>query len=285
MNILFRGMRTFLPVLAVLFLATVPAGAAPPATSPTSAATPIAIPASAIELAGHHAVYDLRLGAARGGVVGATGRMTYNVIDACSAWAVQQRLELAIANANGSVTRSVSDYTTWESKDGRTLRFRLHETTDGQTTTDIAGEAHLTRPGGPGVAVYTRPKPARIPLPAGTTFPMAQNRLIIAASEAGKRIISMPLFDGTGANGAENSTVALATWGTPSRTTWPGLKGLKSGRVHIGFFDRSPRTMEPMMQIGMRYFSNGVADGITMDFGTFVMHGRIVQFALRPSHC
>ena len=282
-------MRNFFPALATLLLVTLPAAAAPPAANPASPAThpaaPVAVPASAIELAGHHAVYDLTLGTARDGVVGATGQMTYNVIDACSAWAVQQRLELAIANARGSVTRSVSDYTTWESKDGRTLRFRLHETTDGRTTTDIAGNAHLTRPGGPGVAVYTRPKPARIPLPSGTIFPMAQNRVIIAASEAGKRIISMPLFDGTGTHGAENSTVALATWGTPSRTNWPGLKTLKSGRVHIGFFSRSPQTMEPMMQIGMRYFSNGVADGITMDFGSFVMHGHIVQFALRPAHC
>ncbi len=268
-------MRAFLPSLIALILTVIPAAAAP-------AAAP---PAGAIELAAHHAVYDLTLGAARGGVIGATGRMTYDVIDACSAWAVQQRLELAVASTNGTISHSVSNYTTWESKDGRTLRFRLQETTDGQTTTDIAGEAHLDRPGGPGIAIYTRPKPARVPLPAGTIFPMAQNRVIIAASEAGKRVIAMPLFDGTSPDGAENSTVALATWGTPSHTTWPALKGLKSGRVHIGFFDRTPQAMEPTMQIGMRYFSNGVADGITMDFGTFLLHGHLVSFTLRHSHC
>ena len=277
-------MRAFLPRLVALpfiapfvalILAAIPAAAAPPAP----------VRPSAITLAAHHAVYDLTLGAARGGVIGATGRMTYDVIDACTAWAVQQRLELEVANSNGSVNRSVSDYTTWESKDGRTLRFRLHETTDGQTTADIAGEAHLDRPGGPGVAIYTLPKPMRIPLPPGTTFPMAQNRLIIAASENGKHVISMPLFDGTSAHGAENSTVALATWGTPSHTTWPALKALGSGRVHIGFFDRTLQAMEPTMQIGMRYFSNGVADGIVMDFGDFQMKGHLVHFVLRPSHC
>lgn len=268
-------MRAFLSTLAVLLLAAAPAGAAPPS----------APPAGAIDLAAHHAVYELTLGAGRGGVVAATGRMTYDVIDACSAWAVQQRLELEVANNDGSMSRSVSDYTTWESKDGRTLRFRLHETTDGETTTDLAGEAHLDRPGGPGMAAYTRPKRETIPLPAGTVFPMAQNRMIIAAAEAGRRVISMPLFDGTSPDGAENSTVALATWGTPSDTTWPALKDLKSGRVHIGFFDRTPTAMEPSMQIGMRYFTNGVADGITMDFGDFLMDGRLVTFELRPSHC
>jgi hypothetical protein len=268
-------MRAFLTSLVLLALAAIPAGAAPPATTPTTA----------IDLAAHHAVYELTLGAGRGGIVAASGHMTYDVIDACSAWAVQQRLELEVASNDGSVSRSISDYTTWESKDGRTLRFRLHETTDGETTTDLAGEARLDRPGGPGMAVYTRPKPARIALPQGTTFPMAQNRVIIAAAEAGKRVISMPLFDGTSPDGAQDSTVALATWGTPSNTTWPALKPLKSGRVHIGFFDRTPTAMQPSMQIGMRYFSNGVADGITMDFGDFLMDGRLVTFELRPSHC
>lgn len=275
-------MRRFLSAIAALVLIAVPAAAAPPIAGTPK---PAPLPAGHIELAAHHAVYELSLGSSRDGVVGATGRMTYDVIDACSAWAVQQRLDLVIASNDGSVTRSRSDYTTWESKDGRTLRFRLHETTDGRTTNDLAGEATLVRPGGPGVAVYTRPKPARIPLPAGTTFPMAQNRLIIAAAAAGKHVISMPLFDGTSPDGAENSTVALATWGTKSDTTWPALKPLESGRVHIGFFDRSPTDMEPLMQIGMRYFSNGVADGIAMDFGDFVMDGHLVEFHLRPSHC
>jgi hypothetical protein len=269
-------MRHILSSLVVLLLVGVPAFAAP-------AASPAA--AGSVELAAHHAVYDLSLGSGRGGVVAATGRMTYDVIDACSAWAVQQRLELEVADNDGTVSRSVSDYTTWESKDGRVLRYRLHETTDGETSTDIAGEAHLDRPGGPGVANYTKPKPASVVLPAGTIFPMAQNRVIIAAAEAGARVISMPLFDGTDPDGAQDSTVALANWGTTSQSTWPALKELGSGRVHIGFFARDKTAMEPDMQIGMRYFSNGVADGITMDFGDFLMNGRLVTFELRPSRC
>jgi hypothetical protein len=272
-------MREILSSLVVLLLAAMPAVAAP------ATANPPPIAAGPVELAAHHAVYELTLGSGRGGVVAATGRMTYDVIDACSAWAVQQRLELAVADNDGTVSRSVSDYTTWESKDGRTLRYRLHETTDGQTSTDIAGEAHLDRPGGPGVAVYTKPKPARVALPAGTMFPMAQNRVIIAAAQAGQRVISMPLFDGTDADGAQDSTVALANWGTASGTSWPALKELASGRMHIGFFARGTTGKEPDMQIGSRYFSNGVADGITMDFGDFLMDGRLVTFELRPSRC
>ena len=269
-----KAMRAFLSALALFLSAALPAAAATPG-----------IAASAIELAAHHAVYDLTLGAGRGGVVGASGRMTYDVIDACSAWAVQQRLELDVASNDGSSVHSVSDYTTWESKDGRVLRFRLHEMTGGEVTTDLAGEAHLDRPGGAGMAVYTRPRPARVPLPAGTFFPMAQNRAIIAAAIAGKRVIAMPLFDGTNPDGAQNSTVALARWGAPYDTPWPGLKTLASGRVHIGFFDRTPAAMEPSMQVGMRYFANGVADGIALDFGDFMLDGRLVVLDLRPARC
>src|SRR5438874_1465779 len=47
-------------------------------------------------LAAHQAMYRLSLESAHSGdVTAATGTMTYEVIDACDGWAVQQRLELA----------------------------------------------------------------------------------------------------------------------------------------------------------------------------------------------
>ncbi|RFP06429.1 hypothetical protein BFX83_15825 [Komagataeibacter xylinus] len=45
--------------------------------------------------------------------------------------------------------------------------------------------------------------------------------------------------------------------------------------------------MAPVFETGMRYFSNGVADRVDMDFGQFRMAGALREFRLLPApdHC
>jgi hypothetical protein len=35
----------------------------------------------------------------------------------------------------------------------------------------------------------------------------------------------------------------------------------------------------------MKYFANGVADDLHMDFSDFVMQGRLAEFTETPPHC
>ena len=60
----------------------------------------------------------------------------------------------------------------------------------------------------------------------------------------------------------------------------PHYHALPSGRVHVAFFDRDQKTEMPDYEIGMRYFDNGVAVDLAMNFGDFVMDGRMDQFDL-----
>ena len=55
-------------------------------------------------------------------MVSATGTMGYEVMDACDGWAVRQRLSMRLTNSDGQDIEMVSDYATWEAKDG--LKFR-----------------------------------------------------------------------------------------------------------------------------------------------------------------
>src|SRR5215469_10942148 len=123
-------------------------------------------PAGATDLAAHRARYELTLASARGDVTGATGTMSYEVIDACDGWAVRQRLSMVITDREGRDIDMISDYTTWESKDGLKLRFHMHQTTD-QTANDYAGDATLQRGGTGGVVHYTSPDASTKKLPAG----------------------------------------------------------------------------------------------------------------------
>jgi hypothetical protein len=53
--------------------------------------------------------------------------------------------------------------------------------------------------------------------------------------------------------------------------------------VHIAFFDRSSATETPNYEIGMTYFANGVADSLAMNFGDFLMNGRLDQLDVRAN--
>jgi hypothetical protein len=50
--------------------------------------------------------------------------------------------------------------------------------------------------------------------------------------------------------------------------------------VHVAFFDRDDTSEKPDYEIGMRYFDNGVSDDLAMNFGDFVMDGKLAQFEI-----
>ncbi len=243
-------------------------------------------PQPPVPLAAHHALYTLTLDSGReGDIVAATGTMGYEVIDACDGWAVRQRLDMTVTNNDGQDIHMVSDYATWESKDGLKLRFHMKQTTDSAVTSQTDGDASLQRAGGPGEVHYTMPKDSTATLPAGTLFPMAHTEAIITAARGGKKFLALPLFDGTDENGAEDSSIAILDWKQPFATKWALLSDLPSTRVRLAFFDRKPDTVTPNYQVGMRYWENGVADDMQMDFGDFVMNAKMTEFAPQPHKC
>jgi len=265
-------------LLAVLFLATWAPAASQAAALPVQAV--------AQQMASHRAVYTLSLDKAPGGnIVAARGTMGYEVMDACDGWATRQRLDITITNEEGQDIQMVSDYATWESKDGLKFRFHMKQTTDTAVSSQTDGYASLSRPGGPGEVHYTLPKPKEEALPAGTLFPMMHTATLIAGAREGEKFMALPLFDGTDENGAEDSFIVALDWKKPQPTKWPALSALPSTRVRLAFFDRKPGTMLPNYQVGMRYWVNGVADDMQMDFGDFAMDGKMTQFQLLPHKC
>ncbi len=243
-------------------------------------------PAGAADMAAHRALYTLKLESAKNGdVTQASGTMAYEVQDACDGWATRQRMQMTVTNRDGQDVEMLSDYTTWESKDGLRLRFRTRQTTDQAVTSDISGEASLNATGATGTAHFTSPEDSTQKLPAGTLFPMKHTEALLAAAQAGKHFLALPLFDGTSAAGAQDSSIVMGKWEGPKPDKWPDLAKLSSGRFHIAFFDMGPEHMMPDYEVTMRYWANGVADNLDMDFGDFVMSGKLAEFQLLPHGC
>lgn len=251
-----------------------------------SAATPTDAAGLNTASAAHRAIYTLTLASSRGGeVIAARGTMGYEVMDACDGWAVRQRLSMTLTNTDGQDIQMVSDYATWESKDGLKFRFHMKQTTDTAVTSQTDGDARLEKPGGPGEAHYSVPEDTTKPLPPGTLFPMAHTSAIIAAAQSGTKFLAIPLFDGTDDSGAEDSSIVVLDWRKPEANKFPLLSNLPSTRVRLAFFDRESKGEVPTYQVGMRYWENGVADNLQMDFGDFVMDAKMTELTSLPHKC
>lgn len=264
-----------------------------------SALAPLSpIPAQAANptpMAAHRAMYELTLDKAMSeDVAAARGSMAYDVSDACDGWATRQRLDLVVTNREGQDIHMVSDYTTWESKDGLSMRFRMKQTTDDAVSDQAEGDAHLESRGGTGTIHYTVPEEKETAMPRGTLFPMTHTEAILDGASEGKKFLSLPLFDGTGSKGAQDTSVVILGWNPPGAAPYPALEGLSSGRVHIAFFDRGVAAAaagatkpagSPDYEVSMKYWANGVADGLHMTFSDFVMNGRLKEFAVPAPHC
>lgn len=270
--------------LAVLLLAA--AGHPAPAAAATSAPSPATAAQPTSALLAHRALYTLTLDSAKSGdVVAAHGTMGYEVTDACDGWAVRQRLRMTISNADGQDIEMSSDYATWEAKNGLKFRYHVRQMTDTAVTSQTDGEATLQKTGGTGEARYTSPRTATSVLPAGTLFPMMHTAAIINAAREKKHFLALPLFDGTDEHGVEDSFIVILNWRQPAATKWPVLSALPSTRVHLAFFDHGPNAMTPSYEVGMRYWENGVADEMRMDFGDFVMNAKMSEFQPQPHRC
>ncbi|MES2710328.1 MAG: DUF1849 family protein [Pseudomonadota bacterium] len=256
------------------------------------AQVPMGTPIEARHMAGHRAAYRLTLDRARenSDIAQASGAMLFEVLDACDGWTVRQRLTLKLVDRDGNETETVSDYSTYETRDGARLRFALTQSSQGAVSSQVQGEAEVTAAGG--TVRFVQPQPRETPLPQGTLLPMAHTIATLNAARAGSRILAVPLLDGTTAGGAQDTTTVMSPWQAAAMTDprFSALVPLGSSRMRIAFFDRDPGSQSggagtPDYEVSLRYYENGVADELKMDFGEFVVDGRMVELVVLPSPC
>jgi hypothetical protein len=249
----------------------------------------IAFPAVACAnaLTGQDALYDLSLSKVRThDVTGAVGQMRFDVVDGCTGWGTTQHMTLLIRNADGSLNKTVTDYITWETKDGNKLTFRLREADDdGKEVVDDAGVAVHTGANGAGTITYSTPSGTILSMPPGTLFPMSHTEALIDAGHAGKKFISVPLFDGTTSDGAQHTFVAVLDHRGPQPSAFAALNTIPSTEVDIAFYERKNDDENPDFRSQMRYYDDGVATDIILDFGDFIMKGELESLTIPPSMC
>ena len=248
-------------------------------------------PLTARALASHRGIYSLTLDRARENatIVDVSGAMVFEIIDACESWASRQRFTMTLRNREGTELETGSDYATLESMDGRNLRFSLTHVTQGAVKSRVAGQAELTADGS-GVARYSEPEVKELPIPPGTLLPNTHTIAALNAARAGQRLLVAPIFDGTTADGAQQTTTVMSPWQGPQPVPEaPSLSTLGSSRMRIAFFEpdgeQAGGARTPSYEVSLRYFENGVADDMIMDFGDFTVRAKLMKLEDAPGGC
>ncbi|ATR22548.1 Hypothetical protein RMHFA_04443 [Roseomonas mucosa] len=274
---------------APCLLVALPAGAQAP--KPPAAAT--AHLPGVQDMAAHRAAYRLTLEKTRenSDVAGVQGAMLFEVLDACDGWTTRQRLTLRILNRDGQQIDTASDYSTYESKDGHTLRFSMTQSSGGAVSQRVVGEA-TREADGSGTIRYEQPQASEARMPPGTLFPMMHTIKAIDTAVEGRRMMLAPLMDGTSEDGSQDSTTFILNWdGKPQeKPRFPLLANQGSGRMRIAFFGKpdgkdAGGAASPDYEVGLRYYANGVADDMKMDFGEFTLNGALEKLDPVPSRC
>ncbi|MTJ79807.1 MAG: cell envelope integrity EipB family protein [Telmatospirillum sp.] len=257
------------------------------------AATDACAAQAGVELTPHRAVYSMALNATKpgGGVIGASGAMTYKFGDTCDGWTVENRTVLTFSYSDGAPVATSWDFVTWESKDGLHYRFRVRSTRDGVVSEEIDGVANLDGRGRGGTARISQPEQKTIKLPKGTIFPTEHTIRLIESARRGERMLERTLFDGTGADGAfdVNAVIgkALPANANLSRVATgsdvsAALLAVPSWRMNMAFFVPDAADPTPDYEVSLRYYQNGVADEVIQSFGNFSLKGTLQKLEPLP---
>ena len=132
-----------------------------------------------------------------------------------------------------------------------------------------------------------RPADTVLSLPADVVFPTELSMDLLERAREGTRILSRSVYEGMDVDRYFDVTAVIGVEGRggpvdaelvePSGVPVLPLSETSSWPVRMSYFDPSVREGTPDYEVGFRLFDNGVAAGLMMDYGDFVMRGDLVD--------
>jgi len=245
-----------------------------------------------VPLAAHRAIYDLKLGEARGkrSLEAVRGRIVYDFAGSpCEGYALQFRQVTELDNGEGKVALSDLRSTSWEEGDAASFRFKSQNYVDQKLVEEVDGTA---KQGAKGATVsLTKPKTTSLEV-GRVAFPSEHMRRIIAAARAGQSLLDLTVFDGseTGEKVYQSLTVIgrkISPDHKPDDAAAgkPELEGRARWPVTISYFDRAKTDGEqtPVYAISFEAYDNGIARALVLDYGDFSVAGTLSSLDIKDA--
>jgi EipB-like len=264
------------------------------ATIPT--ATPARAQAAKIVLVAHRAVYDLSL-ASSGGVNGideARGRLVFEITgSACEGYATNFRQVTQVSGSESSGDRGFDvRSTSFESGDGKMLRFSSDSIRPGGQADHVEGKAQVTADG---IEInLQKPEAASLMAPVGTLFPNTHIKQLVGQALTGEKLFSAKVFDGSDNGRKVYDTLAVIGSRLSPEATEQGeaaskvdqLKDHISWPVTLSYFEPGAGEQQPAYVMSFVLYDNGVSRALKINYGDFALKGELksIEF-LKVSAC
>ena len=239
-----------------------------------------------IEIIPHKAAYLFEMVSSEpgGGVESVTGGMTFEWVDACDGWALDQHYLLRISNSDGSQTDVSTSNVTWEAKDGLRYRFNIKRGRDGDLVEDLRGDARLEAKGGAGSVEFFKPEVRKIALPAGTKFPTDFMIGQMQAAANGSRMERDLVFEGSAIEGPQTVTTTIlpARAAKKSEALSPPLGPNNVWPMYVAYFPAENTDGQPETELSIDVQANGIVTGFVVDYGVFKLRANLVKIASLP---
>jgi hypothetical protein len=260
----------------------------------------LAVSASALALAGasadaaqlvpHRAVYELSARSAGGfGRSGALrGILTYELMDDCDGWSVNQKAGLDVTPPEGDAHRFEWSQATWEAKDGTSYRYFIKDSQDGNTGNQRRGELVYAKPGADGKLTTELPAKGEADVPP-VLLPVQHTLALIDQAGAGEVVFMAKIFDAT----VDEKPVEISAGFGPALTDgktkaedFASLKGVASRHVDFAFFVQNLPDGTPDFEQSVQLFDNGVVSQVNFEFGGLPVLGTLRKLeVLEPRKC
>lgn len=249
----------------------------------------LAAPAgAAIRLEPHRATYELSLdsGKPAKNVNAAQGKIVYELRgNACDGYSVQLRQSTDLDTDNGRMSSALTS-ATWEDGDGNAYRFRVQNSVNDRQPDEADGVAE--RKDGRLVVRATKPGTETIELARGVLLPTQHMMKVLVAAEQGERVMDAPVYDGS--PDARKIYDTLSVIGAPvkggSNLEKPAAASDLAGRVRypvvISYYDRGSKEQKPDYTLSFDLFDNGVSQALKLDYGEFVLRGKLTSYEALP---
>lgn len=243
-----------------------------------------ASPASGLAkgLAPHKAVYDIDLVATHSGsqIINISGKMTYEWKPSCDAWLTDHHFTLDYNYADSPGMRIASDFSTFESKDGKSFDFTSRRKRDGEMYQKLRGRAVLEDKGGK--AIYSNPADLKYDLTNGTLFPVGHTLELIRKAEGGEKFYSAAVFDGSDEEGPIEINSFIGKPATAKELPKndkidASLLERKGWHVRMAVFPQKQQEESSDYEMSLIFHDNGIISDMLIEYDDFSVTQKLVS--------
>lgn len=234
----------------------------------------------------HKALYDIKMVSRKNSsqVLNISGQMFFEWNHTCDAWTTDHRFNLKYEYADSPPMNITSDFSTYETFDGKSLDFNSRRKRNGDLYQQIRGRAELAaaQNNGGGEAIYTMPTGLIYDLKKDMLFPMAHTVELLLHAEQGDKFYNAAVFDGSDEEGPVeiNSFIGKKANPLDDITLSDGidktLVDTPAWKVRMAFFPTLTPEAEADYEMSATFHNNGIISNMLVEYDDFSVTQKLV---------